>query len=78
MHDDKQYVLVIKNKGIAFGPLLTRDAAEYAAQDYYGTAITGASVKDEFLIVELRPVDPVALSREHVAHVAALLVRDDE
>ena len=76
MHD-KLYVLVIKNKRIAFGPLPTLDAAEYAAQDYYGTAITGASANDELMIVELRAVDPAALSREHDRHVEALLVRED-
>ena len=52
-HDEKRYVLVIKNKWRAFGPFDTRENAEYAAMDYYGTAITGASAKDEFLIVEL-------------------------
>ncbi len=45
--------------------------------DYYGTAITGASARDEFLIADLRPVDPAAIAREHDAHVAALLARDD-
>lgn len=76
MHD-KLYVLVIKNKRIAFGPLPSRDSAEYAAMDYYGTAITGASANDEFMIVELRPVDPAVLASEHDRHVEALLVRDD-
>lgn len=51
--DAKQYVLVIKDRYLAFGPFDTQDAAEYAAMDYYGTAITGASAKDEFLIAEL-------------------------
>lgn len=70
------FVLVIKNKGLAYGPFATRDDAEYMAMDYYGTAITGASAKDEFLIAELRPADPAAIDREHAAHVAALLASD--
>lgn len=59
MHDDKQYVLVIKNKRLAFGPFDRCEDAEYAAMDYYGTAITGASAKDEFLIAELRSNVPL-------------------
>ena len=51
----RQYVLVIKARYLAFGPFASRDDAEYAAMDYYGTAITGASAKDDFLITELRP-----------------------
>jgi hypothetical protein len=87
MHDDndkhdKQYVLVIKSlRGggcVAFGPLPSLDAAEYAAMDYYGSSITGASANDEFLIAELRPVDPAAIDRQYAAHVKALLTRDDE
>lgn len=50
--DEKCYVLVIKKPCAAFGPF-SRGDAEYAAMDYYGTAVTGASAKDEFLIVEL-------------------------
>ena len=56
--DTKHYVLVIKNKWLAYGPFTTRDDAEYAAMDYYGTAITGASAKDEFLIAELQATVP--------------------
>ena len=56
--DIKHYVLVIKNKWLAYGPFTTRDDAEYAAMDYYGTAITGASAKDEFLIAELQATVP--------------------
>ena len=61
MHDDKakRYVLVIKKSYLAFGPFATRDDAEYAAMDYYGTAITGASAKDEFLIAELQATVPL-------------------
>ena len=58
-NDDKYYVLVIKARYLAFGPFAARDDAEYAAMDYYGTAITGASAKDEFLITELRPAKDV-------------------
>ena len=50
--DAKHYILVIKKPCVAFGPF-SRDDAEYAAMDYYGTAVTGASAKDEFMIVEL-------------------------
>jgi hypothetical protein len=56
-NDTKRYVLVVKTRSrqwIAYGPFDTLDRAEYAAMDYYGTAITGASAKDEFLIAELR------------------------
>lgn len=77
MQDEKRYVLVIKDRHLALGPFTSQDAAEYAAMDYYGTAITGASAKDEFLIAELRPVDPAAIEREHARHVNALLARDD-
>ena len=56
--NNKRYVLVIKNKWLAYGPFATRDDAEYAAMDYYGTAITGASAKDEFLIAELQATVP--------------------
>ena len=52
--DEKRYVLVIKDRYLAFGPFSTLDDAEYAAMDYYGTAVTGASAKDAFLIAELR------------------------
>ena len=59
--DEKIYVLVIvKSKSpVAFGPFPTRGDAEYAAMDYYGTAITGASARDEFLIAELRSDVPL-------------------
>lgn len=76
-HDEKRYVLVIKRRWLAYGPFTSRDDAEYAALDYYGTAVTGASAWDEFLIAELIPADPAALSREHTAHVAGLMDRDD-
>ena len=57
--DEKRYVLVIKHKWRAYGPFDTRENAEYAAMDYYGTAITGASAKDDFLIAELRSDVPL-------------------
>ena len=69
------YVLVIKNKGIAFGPFAHRDDAEYAALDYYGTAVTGASIRDEFMIAELQTGAGMA-ERQHEAHVRALLASD--
>jgi hypothetical protein len=56
--DEKRYVLVIKNKRVAYGPFDTLENAEYAAMDYYGTAVTGASARDEFMIVELRSDAP--------------------
>lgn len=59
MNDDKIYVLVIKSRWIAYGIFETLAAAEHAAMDYYGTAITGASAKDEFLIAELRSDVPL-------------------
>jgi len=74
--DEKRYVLVIKNRGLALGPFASRDEAEYAAMDHYGTAITGASANDEFLIAELRPVDPAAIERQYEAHVRGLLSSD--
>lgn len=55
----KRYVLIIRNKWLAYGPFDTQEGAEYAAMDYYGTAITGASAKDEFLIAELRTDVPL-------------------
>lgn len=73
----KHYVLVIKNRRLALGPFASPDETAYAAMDYYGTAITGASARDEFLIADLRPVDPAAIAREHDAHVAALRAYDD-
>lgn len=73
--DQKQYVLVIKDRYLAFGPFASADDAEYAAMDYYGTAITGASAKDEFLIAELRSGGD-APSREHARHVEALMASD--
>ena len=69
------YVLVIKDKGIAFGPFAHRDDAEYAALDYYGTAVTGASIKEEFMIAELRSGAGMA-DRQHEAHVRALMLSD--
>jgi hypothetical protein len=77
---EKLYILVVGidiRKPVAYGPFHTSDAAEYAAMNHYGTAITGASVKDAFLITELRSVDPEVVEREHDAHVKALLLRDD-
>jgi hypothetical protein len=77
MPDDKQYVLVItKPHCLALGPFSSRDDAEYAAMDHYGTAITGASARDEFLIAELRSSDAEAIRREHDRHVAALMASD--
>jgi hypothetical protein len=67
MHDDTTtYVLVIlkhptTRRAVAFGPFHTRHDAEYAAMDYYGTAITGASAKDEFMITELQSGSGVSL-----------------
>jgi hypothetical protein len=57
--DTKTYVLVIlkhpiTRHAVVFGPFRTYNDATYAAMDYYGTAITGASSKNEFLIAELR------------------------
>lgn len=74
-NDPKQYVLVIKDRYLAFGPFSSRDDAEYAAMAYYGTAITGASVKDEFLIADLHSGGD-APSREHARHVEALMGSD--
>lgn len=70
MHNDKQYVLVIKTKWLAFGPFHTLADAEYAAMDYYGTPITGASMRGEFLIAELRGADDLAV-RPKTAALAA-------
>ena len=69
------YVLVIKDKKLAFGPFATRDEAEYMAMDYYRTAITGASANDEFLVAELRSGGD-APDREHERHVASLMASD--
>jgi hypothetical protein len=74
--DSKQYILVIQNKRLALGPFASRDDAEYAAMDYYGTAITGASIKGEFLIAELIAADPAAIERQHAVHLAGLLASD--
>lgn len=73
--DAKQYVLVIKDKRIAFGPFATRDDAEYMAMDYYRTAITGASWNEEFLIAELCSGGD-APEREHNRHIQALMASD--
>ena len=63
MHEDeKLYVLVVGIDGrrpVAYGPFHTRAAAEHAAMDYYGTAVTGASARDAFLITELRSNVPL-------------------
>lgn len=73
--DTKQYVLVILDKRLAFGPFASRDETEYMALDYYGTAVTGASIKNEFLIADLRSGGD-APKRYHEAHVRALLASD--
>lgn len=73
--DIEQYILVIVNKGLAFGPFSSRDDAEYAALDYYGTAVTGASINNEFVIAELRSGTGMA-DRQHEAHVRALMASD--
>jgi len=76
--DEMLYVLVGGINGrrpVAFGPFSSRDDAEYAAMDYYGTAITGASIKGEFLIAELRGAGD-APERAHARHVEALIVSD--
>jgi hypothetical protein len=58
--DDKRYVLIIlKPRALAYGPFQTSADAEYAAMSYYGTAVTGASARDEFLIAELRSDVPL-------------------
>lgn len=77
--DEKTYVLVVglkTRRPVAYGPIATSDDAEYAAMDYYGTAITGASAEGEFAIVELRPASVDAIRREHDRHVRALLASD--
>ena len=74
--DDKQYVLVIKDRYLALGPFSSRDDAEYAAMDYYGTAITGASAKDEFLIAELCGAGD-GPAHEYARHVEALMMASD-
>lgn len=71
----KQYVLVILDKCLAFGPFASREEAEYMALDYYGTAVTGASIKNEFLIADLCSGGD-APDRQHDAHVRALLASD--
>ncbi len=71
----KQYVLVILKERVAFGPFLTADDVEYAALDYYGTAVTGASWKGAFMIAELRCPDGMA-DRQREAHVRALSLTD--
>lgn len=80
MHEDeKRYVLVVEIDGrrpVAYGPFRSADAAEYAAMDYYGTSITGASARGAILVTELRPVDQAAIDRQHAAHVEALLASD--
>lgn len=76
MRETKQYVLVILvPKALAFGPFASLNEAEYMAMDYYETAITGASIKNEFLIAELKSGGD-ALSRQHDLHVEALMKSD--
>ena len=77
--DEKLYVLVVGidvRRPVALGPF-TRDEVEYAAQDYYGTAITGASAAGAFLIAELLPGDLAAIDHQHAAHVRGLMLHDD-
>lgn len=74
-NNDKQYLLIILSERIAFGPFTTADETEYAAQDYYGTAVTGASIKGEFLIAELRCGSDM-VTRQHEAHVRGLMSSD--
>jgi hypothetical protein len=71
----KQYVLVIKDRYLAFGPFSTAEDAEYMAMGYYGTAITGASINNEFLIAELVSGGEIP-AREHARHVEALMASD--
>jgi hypothetical protein len=65
--DEKLYVLVVGidvRRPVAYGPFHTRDAVEHAAMSYYGTAVTGASVRDAFLITELRSAtDPAVMPK---------------
>lgn len=70
-----QYILVIKSDRIAHGPFDSREDAEYMAMEIYGTAVTGASMREDFLIVELRSGGD-APARQRAAHVAALLLTD--
>ena len=72
---NKQYVLVILKERVAFGPFPTANDVEYAAQDYYGTAVTGASYNGEFVIAELRCPDGMA-DRPRKAHVHAILATE--
>ena len=72
---DKQYVLVILKERVAFGPFPTADEVEYAVQDYYGSAVTGASYNGEFMIVALRSPDGMT-DRQREAHLRALLATD--
>lgn len=60
--DETRYVLVVgidNRRPVAYGPFHTREDAEHAAMDYYGTAVTGASARDAFLITELRSKIPL-------------------
>ena len=74
-NNEKQFVLVILTTRRAFGPFATADEAEYAALDYYGTAVTGASIKGEFMIVALCDGNAMA-ERQHEAHVRAILATE--
>ena len=62
MDDDKRYILIIRgtqgSRSIAYRPFEGWINAEYAAMDYYGTAVTGASARDAFLIAELQGPGP--------------------
>jgi hypothetical protein len=61
MADDKRYILIIRggSRSIAYGLFEGRVHVEHAAMDYYGTAVTGASARDAFLIVELQGPEAV-------------------
>lgn len=72
---EKQFVLVILTARCAFGPFATSDEAEYAAQDYYGTTVTGASIKGEFMIVALCDGNDMA-ERQREAHVRAIFATE--
>ena len=57
------YALIIKKRSLALGPFTSQEA-EYAAMDYYDTAVTGASVRDEVIIAELLPSNHVKVADE--------------
>jgi len=51
LHPDERtkYVLITDNK--VFGPFEDATEAEYAAMAYWGTAVTGASARDDIKIL---------------------------